>query len=370
MNLLNVNFQIVNNIDSIIDMLRDNKQYNEDKKKIICYTNNCKNLEYKYGLCCVHFKSLFTLSNIVINDCIDILFSINPIEHVYYFIYYKRKFNLLFDNIVLKKNTINIFLNKILCKNESMNDKLKNICDTFYTVKYKNEKELIQKRMIDIYINSNDIKFDDYILNKDDTIYIDDEDCRILMYLHDKINILSKKMSTNSKIMCFFNKNYTFTRESYRHYFGFLSNILPSKHECYIGDYLSRYMIINHNLLGFTREMSFDNNYSIGTYKYDYFGLYRLKQNIIIPFVIEYDGIYHYSSDKRKGIDAREVVRRDLLKEIYLWRHGISLLRLSGSFELDIKINEFFKCLEQSKRPFFSLLNVEYYYQKRIKMIT
>lgn len=367
MNSLNVDLQIVNNIDNIIEMLRDNKQYNDNKKKIICY--NCRNLEYKYGLCCFHFKSLFTLSNIFIDECIDILFTIKQIDHVHYFIYYKRKLNMLFENVVLKKNTINIFLNRLLYKNDSIDSKLKHLCDTFYLLKYKNEKEMIQNRMIDIYIKYNNIKFDEYKSNSSDTICINDDDYKTLMYLHDKINVLSKKMNTYSKIMCFFNKNYTFTKESYRQYFGFLTNILPSKYECYVGDYLSRLMTVNSNLLGFTREMSFENNYSIGTYKYDYFGIYKLKNNIV-AFVIEYDGMYHYNSDKRKGIDAKEVVRRDLLKEIYLWRHGVSLLRLSGGIGLDIKINKFFKYLELSKRPFFSLLNAEYYYKKRVNMIT
>ena len=68
-------------------------------------------------------------------------------------------------------------------------------------------------------------------------------------------------------------------------------------------------------------------------YRYDFYGIIMCDNCFMMPFVIEYDGEGHFNKMFNTTREATNL--RDIYKEFFLFKKGISLLRISCFDNLD-----------------------------------
>lgn len=74
--------------------------------------------------------------------------------------------------------------------------------------------------------------------------------------------------------------------------------------------------------------------------EYDFYGI-LIHENDMIHFVIEYDGDYHFKTNE----ESKKLHICDIIKQYYLRRMGIHLLRLNKKSNIELSIDVFFEKL-------------------------
>ena len=102
--------------------------------------------------------------------------------------------------------------------------------------------------------------------------------------------------------------------------------------------------ILTENNYRFAKQFFFEdlkNSYNERHYFYD-FGI--LDENNVLQYLIEFDGIQHFSSEHQFGKDGEEsfkqIQERDKIKNHYCWNHNIPLIRIPYTKLESLNIND------------------------------
>ena len=102
--------------------------------------------------------------------------------------------------------------------------------------------------------------------------------------------------------------------------------------------------ILTENNYRFAKQFFFEdlkNSYNERHYFYD-FGI--LDENNVLQYLIEFDGIQHFSSEHQFGKDGeksfKQIQERDKIKNHYCWNHNIPLIRIPYTKLESLNIND------------------------------
>jgi len=138
----------------------------------------------------------------------------------------------------------------------------------------------------------------------------------------------------------------------------------------HIEEYIYEHLIFLFKKYNFfiyiTREKIFIDNCYINPLRFDFFGIIYCNNAYFMEFVIEYDGIQHWSGWKNNKNNRKYINTNDILKDFYCWKKGISILRLCYEDFDDIDqfknyINNFIQKLYYDKIPIYEFINKEKY---------
>lgn len=127
-------------------------------------------------------------------------------------------------------------------------------------------------------------------------------------------------------------------------------------------------------LIYIKREKSFSRLKNKSYLRYDFFGIVHCNKNFYIPFVIEYDGGYHWydmTRGKRLLTSRESTNTSDIIKDFFVWENGIALLRLCYRDISDIAIfkkyiYDFINDLHTGLIPIHRYINTEAYNDRNI----